>query len=619
MAGIAWTDSDVKWAVDVLGFNVSVGEACRYMTTEMGRNVDSTTLSRVFRRRGMGDPVEHLKPNTMRREAPPGTRDEVSVPAFRAEPPELVVDPEFRDMIPPPTAEERASLESALVAAGGASMPLDVWSENGFLTLIDGHNRYEICRRLGLSYTARTHSFADRESAKAWIFENQIARRNLSPDQVLMLAAMRGVTTTRDTDRRREMASVLAAAGKGGLVLSGRLALALAYGAHVHGQAKLRPYAPRVLRGPSVAPHVPDGHELAGLSTLTGPDGEKKGEWAKTRVAGADEPPTPVPSAHLVKRTATLQRGDGTTVAQWVTTAADEKAREDLMREAWAAHAKNYSGLAGIAPAPGHSDSDLLTIYPLGDPHVGLLSWSPETGDSFDIGIACRELLACVTALVEAAPPSEHAIVCNLGDFLHAQDDSALTPGHGNRLDVDGRFAKVLEAGHTVLRGIVDAALRKHKRVTVRNLPGNHDPRVAAELSMWLRAIYEREPRVIVADAYAAHQYDAFGSVLIGWHHGDRTPGAELPAIMATDRAEDWGRSTTRVWHCGHVHHLSRKESPGCVVETHRTLAARDAWHAGRYRSGRSLQAITYHREYGETARATVGLARVRAALDEAS
>jgi hypothetical protein len=244
-----------------------------------------------------------------------------------------------------------------------------------------------------------------------------------------------------------------------------------------------------------------------------------------------------------------------------------------------------------------------------------MLAWAPESGTNFDTGIACRELLACVVELVSAAPASERAIVCNLGDFLHAQDDTKMTPGHGNKLDVDGRFAKVLEAGHMLLRGIIDAALTKHRHVTVRNLPGNHDPRVAAELAMWLRAVYEKEPRVSVADAYAAHQYDRFGLCLFGWHHGDRSPGVELPGIMAADRASDWGESKFRVWHCGHVHHLSRKESPGCVVETHRTLAAGDAWHAGRYRAGRSLQAITYHREYGETARAMVGIERVRAAL----
>jgi hypothetical protein len=224
--------------------------------------------------------------------------------------------------------------------------------------------------------------------------------------------------------------------------------------------------------------------------------------------------------------------------------------------------------------------------------------------------------MACIRELVASAQPAERAIITNLGDFLHAQDDANMTPGHGNKLDVDGRFAKVLDAGHALLRGIVDEALKKHRHVTVRNLPGNHDPRVATELSFWLRAVYENEPRVTVADAFRAHQYDRFGATLIGWAHGDRCPGKELPAIMAVDEARAWGETQFHVWHTGHVHHESTKEYPGCDVETHGILPPGDAWHAGRYRSRRRMSAITYDRQYGEIGRATVGIERVKALLE---
>ncbi len=372
----------------------------------------------------------------------------------------------------------------------------------------------------------------------------------------------------------------------------------------------------RAPRGPSTNPNIPEGHELAGKSTLTDADGKVKAAWDKTRIHGADDAPhEPVPEGHLIVSTSTMKRGDGTTAIQWIKVKAEEQAREDAMHAAWARHASLYAGLAEPVPAPDACDDDLITLYPLGDPHIGMLAWEPEAGDNFDTKIACRELLACVRLLVAGAAPSSRAIVCNLGDFMHAQDDGNKTPGHGNQLDVDGRFSKVLDAGHTLLRGIVDAALERHDEVTVRNLPGNHDPRVAAELAMWLKAVYEREPRVTVEDAYASHQYDRFGKCLFGWHHGDRCKLAELPALMATDRAPWWGECENRYWHVGHVHHLSRTETPGCVCETHRTMAAKDSWHAGRYRSGRSLNAITYHREYGETDRKTVNLARVRASL----
>jgi hypothetical protein len=176
----------------------------------------------------------------------------------------------------------------------------------------------------------------------------------------------------------------------------------------------------------------------------------------------------------------------------------------------------------------------------------------------------------------------------------------------------------VLDAGHTLLRGLVDYALTKHEHVKIRNLPGNHDPQVSAGLAMWLRAVYEREPRVEVAPASASYQYDRFGLNLFGWAHGDGAKAEALPLIMANDRREDWGATTEHVWHTGHVHHLSTKEYTGCVVETHRTMAGKDHWHASKgYAAKRSLSVIAYHRDYGEVTRNRVGLERVRDALSK--
>jgi hypothetical protein len=381
----------------------------------------------------------------------------------------------------------------------------------------------------------------------------------------------------------------------------------------------LPPYQPRNAHGPQGepgpwnTPKVAPGMALARQSVLTTPDSESR--WDISKPAG--KRPAPIPEEFTPTSISVYVRPDGTEGGRHVSFAPDEVERGEAMRNSWARHAAVYAGLAGAVPAPTCADVDTCTLYPLGDPHIGMLAWAPETGTHWDLTIATREFLACVQELVASAPASERAIITNLGDFLHAQDDRNMTPGHGNPLDVDGRFAKVLDAGHALLRSIVDAALTKHRHVTVRNLPGNHDPRVAAELSMWLRAVYEKEPRVTVADAFRVHQYDRFGCTLIGWTHGDRTPGKELPAVMAVDEPAAWGESTYRVWHTGHVHHETTKEYPGCDVETHGIIPPGDAYHAGRYRSRRRMSAITLHREYGEIWRGSVGIDRVHARIRE--
>lgn len=385
-------------------------------------------------------------------------------------------------------------------------------------------------------------------------------------------------------------------------------------------QAQGREYVPR---GPSGTHHstpavqLAPGLELKAQTIKVKADGSLDHRYDKSHTARNDPKFEIVPAGHHVTKTTTRIDADGRPGMQYVTAKHDEAAREIAMVDAWKRHAEVYRGLACevLGPLPV-CDDELLAVYPLGDPHIGMLAWGPECGEHFDLKIATRELLTCVRLMVEGAPPAKHAIVTNLGDFLHAQDEQQRTPGHGHKLDVDGRFAKVLDAGHALLRAIVDTALTKHEHVTIRNLPGNHDPQVAAMLAMWLRAVYEREPRVTVADAFSPYQFDRFGCVLLGWAHGDGAKAEALPLLMANAEPQEWGATTEHVWHTGHVHHLSTKEYTGCVVETHRTMAGKDHWHTSKgYSARRSLSMVCYHKVYGEISRNRIGLERVRSAL----
>lgn len=378
----------------------------------------------------------------------------------------------------------------------------------------------------------------------------------------------------------------------------------------------LPPYTPRVPQGPANAPttpHVPAGHEIAGVSTLVPTGGGQ--QWTKTRVAGRK--PAPIPEGFEPKRISQMVRGDGSESVRWLAWEKGETERVAALLAAIDRHAEKYEGFIPPAPAPEITDAETITVYPIGDHHHGMLAWAPEAGEHWDHKYSEASLRAAVNELVRMAPPSELAIVVNLGDMKHAQDDTQLTPGHGNKLDVDGRAAKLDDLLLEMLTGVTDALLRKHARVRWRHLPGNHDPRVAAALAREMRAWYRNEPRVEIMPAHAAHQYDRFGKVLLGYHHGDRTPSSELAAIMAVDEREAWGECTYCHWLCGHVHHKIRdKEHPGCTVESFNILPPGDAYHAGRYRASRSMQALTMHREYGEISRAIVGYERIRAEVE---
>jgi predicted methyltransferase len=94
---------------------------------------------------------------------------------------DIKVDAEFAALIPPLTEDERSQLERNIVDHGGARDPIVVWAKAGKLTLVDGHNRYEICTRLNLPFEIEEMRFDDRNAAMLWIIDNQKGRRNL-PD-----------------------------------------------------------------------------------------------------------------------------------------------------------------------------------------------------------------------------------------------------------------------------------------------------------------------------------------------------------------------------------------------------------------------------------------------------
>jgi hypothetical protein len=94
---------------------------------------------------------------------------------------EIQIDKEFRDLIPAITTEEREQLEANIVAHGGARDPLVAWlAADDLYILLDGHNRLEICTRLGLPFSVAQARFDTREQAADWIDRNQLGRRNLT-------------------------------------------------------------------------------------------------------------------------------------------------------------------------------------------------------------------------------------------------------------------------------------------------------------------------------------------------------------------------------------------------------------------------------------------------------
>ena len=89
----------------------------------------------------------------------------------------LLIDEEFKKLIPPLSKDEFKLLEINLLKDGCIN-PICIWKG----VIIDGHNRYEICQKHHLTFSVREFSFEEREEVKDWICANQLGRRNITKE-----------------------------------------------------------------------------------------------------------------------------------------------------------------------------------------------------------------------------------------------------------------------------------------------------------------------------------------------------------------------------------------------------------------------------------------------------
>lgn len=324
---------------------------------------------------------------------------------------------------------------------------------------------------------------------------------------------------------------------------------------------------------------VPEVFNVKGYSAYYGPDGERRGHWIKTD-RSKDEMYQDLKD-HM----------------------------EELAQELPILNKKSFQ-----KPV----ESSLLAVYPLGDPHIGLLTYKPETGQNWDLTIAEKTFLPMFDRLVKAAPPCEEALIIDLGDFWHYDAMDQRTVRSGHKVDADGRPSKMVRTGYRILLQMIESALGQHKRVHVKIMPGNHDDLGSIFLRVSLAHVYQNEPRVIVDPSPNVFQYFIWGDNLIGIHHGDKAKLTDLPLVMASDMPEEWGNSKHRYWYVGHFHHDSTrqfagKELHGCKVETFRSIIAAEAYaHEAGYRAGQDGKVLILHEKHGEIQRHTINIDHLR-------
>lgn len=373
-------------------------------------------------------------------------------------------------------------------------------------------------------------------------------------------------------------------------------------------QSQLRTAALRGLLG--TRPVLP-GFEIAKISTRKDKTGKVVGEQITTKPEVSKEQ-FEMPDGHRLARSTVQVNSHGEVERQWLKTSEGKldpiEVAEELKAtfESWTPPA-----VANVEFKGGPVSEDILTLYPLADWHIGMFSWGKETGQNWDIKIAERVLLQSAGSLIARAAPSARAVVLVGGDLLHGDNMENRTAKSGHSLDVDGRWQKVLSTACQIVVQYVTMVAEKHEQVLVRVLPGNHDEHSSIAVAYFLQAWFKDTDRITIDVDPGLFFFEQFGKVMLAATHGHMAKLTDMPQIMAHRKPEMWGATRYRYNHGFHIHHSSKfaTEGGGVISESHQAPIPQDAWHHNSgFLSGRSMQAISYHREYGEIGRVRVAI-----------
>jgi hypothetical protein len=312
-----------------------------------------------------------------------------------------------------------------------------------------------------------------------------------------------------------------------------------------------------------------------------------------------------MPGTHWLGKMTVNRDAEGRIIQDWVRAEPDMLARKASMEAAIAGFCSELPRAEPVIRQwPIAVNAELLNQYTITDLHFGSLSWGEETGSDYDLKIAEQLLIDWFAAAIRMSPEAHTAVLAQIGDLLHFDGLSAVTPTSHHLLDADSRFAKIVRVVIRTMRRIISMLLEKHQHVHIIMADANHDP--ASEI--WLRemfsAFYENEPRVSVDRSPSTYYAYEWGDVALFYHHGHRRKVKDVDSVFASDFRELYGKTKFAYAHLGHLHSDETLTTNLMKVERHETLAGRSSYEAnGGWRSNRSAKIITYHKRFGHVGR----------------
>lgn len=247
----------------------------------------------------------------------------------------------------------------------------------------------------------------------------------------------------------------------------------------------------------------------------------------------------------------------------------------------------------------------LLAEVNIPDLHIGKLSWKEEVGHNYDLKIAQKLFRDCIDYFIDNLKKHKvERILFPVGsDFYHVENMEGTTSA-GTQQDTDNRYLKMFRYGYSLIIESINK-LQAIAPVDCLMVYGNHARVTEMLLGELLSVYYDKNPNVKIDNRPLPRKYYTYNNSLISLVHGDEIRLPQLPAIMAAESPESWGKSKYRYIRTGHYHHqkIILDEISGCQVEIVGSLSGTDYWHKKKAfcNSIRSATTFLYSQKSGCT------------------
>lgn len=243
------------------------------------------------------------------------------------------------------------------------------------------------------------------------------------------------------------------------------------------------------------------------------------------------------------------------------------------------------------------SDKSKIFILPIVDFHLGKFSWADETGFDYDLKIAERMYKQCINELLNRIDQYNipiDTVLFPIGQDFYNVDNEENTTTKGTPQDVDTRWQKMFRKGVEVSMWALEKLKQLQAEIKVCYVAGNHDYKMSFFLTETLRAFYRNNKNIEFRTDLHPRQYYELGNNMIVFTHADKIPQKRLYNLIASERADIWGRTKYRELLRGHTHHEHLEvpiiEHQGFKIRTISTITAQDNYHTKAGYIGTTLQ-----------------------------